>query len=130
MMGTGKFAETQPECPEYRRGYLCGIIRGDGTLRTYCYDGRRRQRDRQHHFRLALIDFEALSRARRFLSDFELQTHEFVFKKAAGAYSELRAIRTHSEVQVGRITDLIGWPDDPGVPWIRGFLAGIFDAEG
>ena len=33
LMGVGGFAEPPKDCTEYRRGYLCGIIRGDGRAR-------------------------------------------------------------------------------------------------
>ena len=32
LLGTGGFAEPPEESADYRRGYLCGLIRGDGTL--------------------------------------------------------------------------------------------------
>ena len=130
MMGTGRFASTPPACPDFRRGYLCGMIRGDGTLKSYSYDGRRRARDRQHHFRLALVDLEAVRRAQRFLADFELSTHAFMFQAAAGGYRAVHAIRTHARIQVERIAELVEWPSDAPIGWQRGFLAGIFDAEG
>ncbi len=55
LMGVGGFAEPPKKTDAYQLGYLCGTIRGDGT---------------------------------------------------------------------------IGWPDDPSPDWRKGFLAGIFDAEG
>ncbi len=33
LMGTGGFAEPPKNTVEYRRGYLCGMVRGDGHLR-------------------------------------------------------------------------------------------------
>jgi hypothetical protein len=35
LMGTGRFAEGPNETQEYRRGYLTGMIRGDGTIGSY-----------------------------------------------------------------------------------------------
>ncbi len=81
LLGVGAFAEPPKESPDYRRGYLCGMIRGDG---------------------LALIDSEALDRTTRYLA------HE----------------------QVCAIQWLIEWPAAPSLDWRKGFLAGIFDAEG
>ena len=34
LVGTGAFAEQPVESGAYRRGYLCGILRGDGHLRS------------------------------------------------------------------------------------------------
>jgi DNA repair photolyase len=130
MMGTGRVASTPSACADYQLGYLCGMIRGDGTLGAYSYDGRRRARDRQHHFRLALVDLEALRRTRQFLANFELSTSEFVFQEARARYRHMQGIRTHARAQVERIQELVRWPSHATVAWSRGFLAGIFDAEG
>ena len=35
LMGVGGFAEPPKETAAYRRGYLCGMIRGDGTIGHY-----------------------------------------------------------------------------------------------
>ena len=37
LMGVGAFAEPPKDSVPYRRGYLCGMIRGDGTLRSSDY---------------------------------------------------------------------------------------------
>jgi DNA repair photolyase len=64
LMGTGGFAEPPKNTVDYRRGYLCGMVRGDGHL---------------------------------------------------GKQS---------------IRHFIAWPEAPTPEWQKGFLAGIFDAEG
>ena len=130
LLGTGRFATGPNESADYRTGYLCGLIRGDGLLRSYTYDGKRRATDVQHHFRLALVDSEALDRARRYLDGFAVATREFLFQAAAGSRKALGAIRTHARDSVSRISSLVEWPADPSLDWDKGFLAGIFDAEG
>ncbi|HEX5761785.1 MAG TPA: radical SAM protein [Solirubrobacterales bacterium] len=42
----------------------------------------------------------------------------------------MKAIRTSARDSVERIRKLIRWPDSSSEEWTRGFLAGIFDAEG
>jgi DNA repair photolyase len=42
----------------------------------------------------------------------------------------MTAIRTSSAAHVAKIAGIVVWPDDPSTEWQRGFLAGIFDAEG
>ena len=42
----------------------------------------------------------------------------------------MRGIRSHARVNVQRVRELIAWPSTPSLPWSKGFLAGIFDAEG
>jgi len=101
LMGVGGFAEGPKDCVDYRRGYLCGMIRGDANLGSYSYSY-----GEVHRFRLALADTEALSRTRHYLGTF-------------GAPGDVQAIQ-----------NFISWPTDPSSDWYKGFLAGIFDAEG
>lgn len=130
LMGTGAFAR-QPEITEdYRLGYLCGMIRGDGLLGSYDYSGRRRERDTQHQFRLALVDQEALLRTAEYLRHFGVPTIDFVFQKVAPNRKELRGLRTSARAPVERVRTLITWPGSPTDAWRKGFLAGIYDAEG
>jgi len=100
LMGFGGFPEPPSDSLAYRRGYLCGIIRGDGHLGSYSYAS-----GDVHRFRLALIDPEGLARTRQYLA-------------------------TSTQGNVSAIGHLIEWPDDPTHDWLCGFLAGIFDAEG
>ena len=130
LMGTGHFVESMPADAEYRRGYLSGLIRGDGLLGTYRYEGRRRATDVQHHFRLALTDCEALQQARGYLSDFNVATDEFAFGQPVANRKPMRAIRTQARAKVERVRQLIEWPAAPSSEWSKGFLAGVFDAEG
>ena len=130
LLGTGRFARPPEETAEYRRGYLCGLIRGDGTLASrpsVRADGRRRL---HHGFRLTLVDFEALRRAHRYLREAEVETDELVFAQEAGGQRDVRAIRTQRRAGVEKIGELIAWPREPSDDWRKGFLAGIFDAEG
>jgi len=129
LMGTGSFAEGPTEGDDYRRGYLCGIVRGDGHLKSYEYQ-RHGRRDDIHAFRLALSDPEALLRAQDYLLDFEIATHEFEFQAAVGARKAMHAIRTHSLPKFESVRRLIAWPSHVTCEWSAGFLAGIFDAEG
>jgi len=132
LLGTGRFTAPPDEDLEYRQGYLCGMVRGDGLLGsyTYHYPWRRRTTDTQYQFRLALIDLEALQRAQQYLASFEVPTQEFLFQPGAVGYKPMHAIRTQARIHVERIRELIRWPQAGSLNWHRGFLAGIFDAEG
>jgi DNA repair photolyase len=130
LLGTGKFAASPEGGPEYRRGYLCGMIRGDGHLGSYSYLRPGRTNGDVHRFRLALADIEALQRARAYLADLDVATTEFVFQAAVGARKQVSAIRASSGRSVAAIRDFISWPHAPSTEWCKGFLAGIFDAEG
>jgi hypothetical protein len=130
LMGIGRFAPSPQKDRDYKRGYLCGLIREDGHLAFYVYERARRAHGNQHQFRLALADEEALRRAVRYLLDFEIATHGFVFQEAAAGRRAMQAIRTHARRNVGRIGEIVTWPSVPHDDWCKGFLAGIFDAEG
>jgi len=90
LLGTGRFAAPPEHCDDYERGYLCGMIRGDGTLGSYVY-------------------------AR------PLAVH--------GASDRARPVQA-SETQTRPSDELIAWPPSPSDGWRKGFLAGIFDAQG
>jgi len=130
LVGTGPSAPQPTYDAHYRRGYLCGIIRGDGLLRSY--DCRRASGGRYtgYSFRLALADLEALRRAREFLASADVATSERVFQLAAGGQREMGAISAPAESAFERVSKLVEWPMLPSPQWCRGFLAGIFDAEG
>jgi len=130
ILGPGGHAPAPSHDEEYRRGYLCGIIRGDGNLADYHYQRAGRSHGNVHPFRLALADHEALDRSRRFLDLCSVSTTQFSFLAAAGAHRAMNAIRNQSRGGVDRIRELIRWPLLPSLSWIKGFLAGIFDAEG
>jgi DNA repair photolyase len=87
LLGTGRFAESPKQDDDYRRGYLCGMVRGDANL----------------------ADREALDRSEEYLAGFGVPT---------------------TRAGVEAVTQLIEWPTRVGDSWTRGFLAGIFDAEG
>jgi len=103
LMGTGGFASPPKQCGDYRRGYLCGLVRGDGHLGSYTYpQAGRRASKRIHSFRLALTDFEALRRAEEYLSSARVEVHEYEFKVAAG-YGPMRSLATGASSAIRRI---------------------------
>jgi DNA repair photolyase len=57
-------------------------------------------------------------------------TDWFDFTPATERRRALSAIRTSKAAAVARIMDIVAWPSDPATAWHRGFLAGVFDAEG
>jgi DNA repair photolyase len=131
MLGPGGCIAGPTVDADYKRGYLCGLIRGDGHLGSYSYSHRPgRTTDEVHVFRLALTDREALDRANAYLAQLGVITDEFVFAKASGAHREVTAIRTQKRANVEHIREVVRWPLLPSVSWMKGFLAGIFDAEG
>jgi DNA repair photolyase len=130
LMGVGAFASPPEKDRDYKSGYLCGIVRGDGHLASYAYERAGRVHGNQHQFRLALVDEQALRRAGEYLLGFEVSTRSFVFQKAIAGKKCMQAIRTSARGNIERIRDLIAWPSIPSESWCKGFLAGVFDAEG
>jgi DNA repair photolyase len=90
LMGFGALPEGPLKDEDYRRGYLCGMVRGDGTGE-------------------------------------DVHTHLAAF---ANPRRPMRQIRTARVAGVWHIRDLVRWPEAPTTDWCKGFLAGIFDAEG
>jgi DNA repair photolyase len=130
LLGTGAFHAPPDRDDDYRRGYLCGMIRGDGTLGSYSYSRSGRNVDEHHRFRLALTDIEGLRRSKEFLARSDVETDEFVYLASGHGYKPANAIRTQARDRVARIRRLIEWPRYAYPSWCKGFLAGIFDAEG
>ena len=130
LMGVGGFAEQPKETADYRRGYLCGMIRGDGSIvdRPYMRPGR--PPSHLYQFRLALTDVEGLARTSGYLAAVGIGTRDFTFTEATASRRRVLGIRTGRRNHVQAIEHLIDWPDTPSTDWRKGFLAGIFDAEG
>lgn len=115
----------------YRHGYLTGMIRGDGMLidRTY------RRKDtgtpyRVTMFRLALTDHEALQRTKGYLAAEGIETSFKPYSPRTETRQPLSMITTSKRKHYAEILKLIRWPTMPTREWMKGFLAGIFDAEG
>ena len=125
LMGVGGFAEPPKDTPAYRRGYLCGMIRGDATIGHYPH-----RNSISHQFRLALADTEGLVRTAGYLADIGIGCKEFTFSEESATRRQMTAIRVGGRDRIRMIESLIGWPDHPTMDWRKGFLAGIFDAEG
>jgi DNA repair photolyase len=130
LMGVGSFAEPPKDTPAYRRGYLCGMIRGDGAMGHYAYPRRVPGGEQVHMFRLALADREGLERTATYLADVGISCREFTFSEESATRRPMTAIRTNRRDDVRKIEWLIGWPENPTLDWRKGFLSGIFDAEG
>jgi DNA repair photolyase len=130
LMGTGAFAAQPDDSGDYRLGYVCGMVRGDANLASYSYERSGRKHGDVHRFRLALVDIEPLQRTREYLLDFAVATDRFAFARAAGNARAITAIRTSSKANVERVRELIRWPRSASDDWCKGFLAGIYDAEG
>jgi DNA repair photolyase len=129
LMGVGTYATPPQKNSDYQRGYLSGLIRGDGLLRASAHSRAGRRHASLYPFRLAMTDLEALQRAEQYLRDFEVPTYVFVFAEGNGN-RKVHAIRTSGRKLADAVHYLIQWPTCASTDWCKGFLAGICDAEG
>jgi DNA repair photolyase len=130
LMGTGEFASPPKDGSAYRRGYLCGMIHGDGHVSSRMYKPPNEALRWVDVFRLGLTDVEALQRTRRFLEEFGVTTREYIFQREAGNRKQLNGMVSNGSSNMAAIRDVIAFSNLPSTEWRKGFLAGIFDAEG
>lgn len=115
----------------YRRGYLAGMIRGDGMLLDKTYVRKESGKPyRVTHFRLALADGEALLRSRQYLEQEGVSTFLRPYAVGTAVPRPRDALFTSKRSDYTTICRTITWPERPTDEWQRGFLAGVFDAEG
>ena len=133
LMGFGSrgINETSSEwVPDYARGYLTGMIRGDGMLLRRAYPRSNGRTYTASRFRLALADDEALVRSETYLRLFGIDVSGFEFSPASATRKRMGGIRTARTAAFDAIVELIDWPPDPTLDWQAGYLGGVFDAEG
>jgi len=105
------------ESPSWCRGYLAGVIDGDGNW--HYVDGRLR-------FKIAVKDEAILQRCRRCAETIGWQVHDSIHKTSTGFLKALVCERAAVNEQMW---DTI-YKDDGTLEYAAGYLAGIFDAEG
>jgi DNA repair photolyase len=115
---------------EYRRGYLCGLIRRDGHLGGHRSRSSGRANGDEYRFRLAAVEAGALDRAADYLREFGVGTDRFLFLTEGPTRQRIEAIRTSSRASIAALERLVQWPERCDGDWARGFVAGAFDAEG
>lgn len=120
-----------PVSEDYMKGYLRGVILGDANLKEYHYSREYRQNDNQYHFRLALKEERITGRSKAYLKYFGVDTNTFEFPMKDRKTKEnyvVTAIRTNKKENYDKIWNII-LPVE-SAEFKRGFLAGIYDAEG
>ena len=105
----------------YMRGYLNGVIRGDGHFAIHQYNNRGRGVERQYQFRLSMKDREPIDFSKKYLQYYGIETFDCLHE---GLYT----IRTSKRCHRKRMQRIMNWNDSP--QFMRGFISGIFDAEG
>ncbi|MDR6096928.1 DNA repair photolyase [Microbacterium sp. SORGH_AS454] len=126
--GTGAHTSVEASGPDWRQGYLTGMVRGDAMIFHKTYDDGNRARE-IHRFRLALADREALDLAKELLEQIGIVTMIRPFSVPAHR-RPMTALHTAKMQDVARLEDYIAIPRLRSREWMAGFLGGIFDAEG
>jgi DNA repair photolyase len=113
---------TADESEMYKRGYLSGAIKGDAHHDTHeVFNTVKNKYEILYQFNLRAMDIEMIGRVKNYLNNFGISTNWFMEDKLYG-------IRTSSQYNFYKIKDLIKFEDD--TEFKRGFIAGLFDAEG
>ncbi|HTP20257.1 MAG TPA: hypothetical protein VMJ65_11680 [Solirubrobacteraceae bacterium] len=130
LAGTGPSARQPSHDAEYRRGYLCGIIRADGFLRS---DGDRwvaRWDCAEDGLGLSLAEPQVLRRVEDFVASLHVPTGRRVRQLAAVGDREPTARYAPTPCSFDRVRTVAEWPARRSPQWCRGFLAGVYDAGG
>jgi DNA repair photolyase len=130
LLGVGGFAAPPAATDDYRRGYLCGLIRGDRDAGSYPDERAGRANGDAQRVPPACADEEAVRRALDYLQAGGLAVTGLASAAAADRRGATGAIRASARSTGDRVGDLIRWPLSPSDDWRKGFLAGLFDAGG
>ena len=131
LMGFGAaFVVSPMATTDYKLGYLCGVIRGDGHIRFYPYKRAGRINGHQYRFRLAMVDSEPLVRSAAYLAEVGVPTKSFRFQPASESRREMWAIRTSTRAHFERIQAIIQWPTTPNDEWHKASLPGSSTPKG
>lgn len=110
LLGPGcEPAEPRTQEAEYRRGYLCGLVRSDGEA----------------EFPSAELELEALGRAHRFLAE---ESRSAVLARVGGHEPGRLVLPERGSIPAPHT--VIRVPEAPADEWCAGFLAGVLDARG
>jgi len=117
--------KTKIEWTDYKIGYISGLTIGDGTIRIKKYGIN--YNEHQYYWRVALKDVEILARLQKYLKVIciGLDVKKFSTK---GMYK----LETRKQFEVAKIQTCINEGDfgNPSREYRRGFIAGVYDAEG
>ncbi len=130
LVGTGRLFRPPGHSTDYRRGYLCGIVRSEAGLGSSASARAARARGDPQRFRVAIADLDAVRRTRQYLSDFGVSTRQFALAGTGGSTRGGTAIRTSALADASTAKGLARWPRSATEEWCKGFLSGIYDAEG
>lgn len=115
------------ETDDYKLGYIHGMMAGDGTFsegeHVYKSGPQEGRINKYHHLRLALNDIEGIDRVERYVSELNLGTiNRFQYTE------KMIGLRSGSKDLFDKMQ---GLPNkESSIDYLKGWAAGIFDAEG
>ena len=115
LYGVGRLVDPAKETPDYRTGYLCGLVRGDATHRPP---------SRTASARTASPTSSQPGRATTDRATTDRAIHgRAIHGRAAWDRADeyLEGIALHQALR---------WPESPSDGWFRGFLAGAYGSTG
>ena len=130
LLGTGRLSPPPGHSTDYRRGYLCGVVRSEAGLGSSANTRAAGAGGDTRRLRVAIADLDAVRRTRQYLGDFGLSTRAFALAAAGGSAGGPTAIRSSAPVDGSVTDDWVRWPRSATDEWCKGFLAGIYDAAG
>jgi DNA repair photolyase len=121
LLGTGWFAAGPDHSDDYERGYLCAMVRSTEDLDTA---------GDLPPFRLAFADGDAIERARGYVLGRGLNTRQLTLERGTRGTTHVHVVDTRGQSQRQRLEAVLRAPVTPSHEWRKGFLAGMFDADG
>jgi len=120
---------------EYKRGYLCGAMIGDGTIGKYDYSGRRKNRkiDIQHKFRFVVKDVDIMNRFKKYLNDLDIKYFDLKFPMIDRKNKNIiicDGIVSSSILNYNIMKNIIDDKFNNDINFLKGFMSGIYDTEG
>lgn len=117
------------ESINYKIGYITGIFKGDGSIKNYT---RRSDNAQVYKTRLAVKDKEIIQRTKRYLDDLDFNTYLKPFMVSKKYNLKEDAIFSNRKDTYFNLLKLFedNFKKNTDEDYCRGFLAGIYDAEG
>lgn len=117
------------ESINYKIGYITGIFKGDGSIKNYT---RRSDNAQVYKTRLAVKDKEIIQRTKRYLDDLDFNTYLKPFMTSKKYNLKEDAIFSNRKDTYFNLLKLFenNFKKNINEDYCRGFLAGIYDAEG
>jgi DNA repair photolyase len=129
LMGVALSTDALEAAPFYRRGYLCGVMRGAGHMGARQCEQHREGEGMNCQFRLARAEGAALPRSGTYLEELEFQTRPWLFQKTTATRKETHAVGAGLQAHLRVIEELIVPPGFVAAEWAVGLLVGGFAAK-